>query len=92
MCIFLLNADLLSLGKEFRAAHACGKRVFVHMDLARGVGKDKEGVQVLKSIGADGMISTRTSLLKQAKEWRPAYSAARVYYGFPCGGHCRAGG
>jgi len=68
MCIFLLNADLLSLGKEFRAAHACGKRVFVHMDLARGVGKDKEGVQVLKSIGADGMISTRTSLLKQAKE------------------------
>ena len=45
-----------------------GKLFFVHMDLIEGVGKDKAGLMYLKNCGIDGIISTRSILIKQAKE------------------------
>ncbi len=66
--IFDLGANVMTVGKMISEAHAVGKTVFVHVDLAEGIGKDKYGLEYLKTLGADGIISTKTGLLRQAKE------------------------
>lgn len=40
----------------------------MHIDLAEGIGKDKYGILWLKNLGADGIISTRTQLVRAAKD------------------------
>ncbi|MBQ9801808.1 MAG: glycerol-3-phosphate responsive antiterminator [Clostridia bacterium] len=66
--IFYLKASLLTVRERVAAAHAAGKSIFVHVDLAEGVGKDRAGVTYLADLGVDGIISTRTQLLRYAKE------------------------
>ncbi len=66
--IFLLSADIFALPGFVKQAHAKDKKVFLHMDLAEGVGKDSSGVKFVKGCGVDGIITTRASLVKQAKE------------------------
>ena len=66
--IFYLRASLLTVADRVREAHAAGKMLFVHIDLAEGIGKDKTGVEFLSGIGVDGIISTRTQLLRYARE------------------------
>ena len=66
--IFYMDANLLTVQKRVRQAHEAGKYVFVHIDLANGIAKDKIGVEYLSRIGADGIISTRSSIIKTAKE------------------------
>ena len=66
--IFCLRANLLTVAEQVKAAHAAGKSLLVHLDLADGIGKDKVGIAYLASIGVDGVISTRTQLVKQAVE------------------------
>lgn len=64
---FLLNANILTLPGQIEAAHRCGKSVFVHLDLAEGLGKDHAGTAYLSRLGADGVISTRSSVIRSAK-------------------------
>ena len=66
--IFCLKASILNIAEQVRAAHAQDKCVFVHIDLADGVGKDRAGIEYLASLGIDGIISTRTQLCRQARE------------------------
>ncbi len=66
--IFWLNANILSLPEYIAKAHACGKVILVHIDLAEGLGKDPAGVRFLHRLGADGLISTRSGLIRLAKE------------------------
>lgn len=66
--VFLLEGDVMSVGEKIDAAHKNGKLIFVHIDLMKGIGKDKCGVQFLANLGADGIISTRAPLIKNAKE------------------------
>ena len=66
--IFLLSADLLSLAELTKTVHEKGKSLFLHMDLADGIGKDAVGIQFVKQCGVEGIISTRSSLIKLAKE------------------------
>lgn len=66
--IFYLEANLLTVAARVQAAHEAGKCIFVHMDLADGIGKDKAGLAYLAKCGVDGIISTRTQLLRSAKE------------------------
>lgn len=66
--IFDLGANVMTVGKIISEAHAVGKTVFVHIDLAEGIGKDRYGLEYLKAQGVDGIISTKTGLLRQAKE------------------------
>ncbi len=66
--IFLLEGDVMSVGEKIADAHEHGKAVFVHIDLMKGIGKDKCGVEFLAKCGVDGIISTRASLIKTAKE------------------------
>lgn len=66
--IFHLNANIMTITDELRAAKSKNKLVFVHIDLADGIGRDKTGICWLADSGVDGIISTRTSLIRNAKE------------------------
>ena len=66
--VFLLKANLLTLSQCVEKAHGRGKLLFVHMDLAEGLGKDRTGLSYLAGLGVDGVISTRTQLLRFARE------------------------
>jgi glycerol uptake operon antiterminator len=66
--IFLLYADILELEKCAKKAHDKAKKLFVHIDLTTGLGKDKSGIEFAKKAGIDGIISTKASLIKNAKE------------------------
>lgn len=66
--IFDLNTDLLKITKRIRLAHENNKKLFVHMDFADGIGKAESGIRFLKSIGIDGIISTRQSIIKIARK------------------------
>lgn len=66
--LFYLEAHLLTVGERVSQAHAAGKAVFVHLDLAEGIGKDREGLQYLAACGVDGIISTRAQIIRMAKD------------------------
>ena len=66
--IFDLSPNIMCLGENVKKAHEKGKKLFIHIDLAEGIGKDKFGIIYAKSFGIDGIISTRTSLIKAARE------------------------
>ena len=66
--LFLLSANVLELPELIALAHGRAKKLFLHIDLCEGVGKDAYGVRYVSSLGVDGIISTRTGLIKAAKE------------------------
>ena len=66
--VFLLNANILTVGDAVSSAHKQGKMIYVHIDLAEGVGKDHAGIKFLKNCGVDGIISTKSSMIRSAKE------------------------
>lgn len=66
--IFYLSADILTLAEKLASAHRAGKLVMVHIDLTEGLGKDRAGIAYLAKCGVDGVISTKGSLIRYAKE------------------------
>lgn len=66
--IFCLKSNLITVKDEIITARAAGKHIFIHIDLAEGIGKDRTGIEYLYNIGADGIISTRGQLIRFAKE------------------------
>jgi glycerol uptake operon antiterminator len=61
--LFLLKGDALSLAPYITEAHEQGKRVIVHVDLMSGIGKDRAGIEYLRQMGADGIITSRSQLI-----------------------------
>lgn len=67
--IFLLNAEISQLPRYVEWAEEKDKLVFLHIDLARGIGKDREGVHYLaEEVGIDGIVTTKNQLIRYAKE------------------------
>lgn len=66
--VFHLMPNIITLKKDADAAHAKGKKMFIHIDFAEGVGKDRYGVLYTKAAGVDGIISTRVNIIKLARE------------------------
>lgn len=66
--IFELSPSLMTVARRTEAIHAAGKRYFIHLDLAEGIGKDRCGIEYLKSVGVDGILSTRVSIIRVARE------------------------
>lgn len=66
--IFHLGVDLMSIPDVIKQVHDAGKYIFIHLDLAEGIGKDRAGVRYLTQCGADGIISTKAQLIRYAKE------------------------
>lgn len=66
--IFALDESIATAQSTIELAHRAGKAVFIHADLTHGIAKDKWGIEHLRSIGADGIISTHASLIRCARE------------------------
>ncbi|HEX4205500.1 MAG TPA: glycerol-3-phosphate responsive antiterminator [Ktedonobacteraceae bacterium] len=61
--LFLLKGDAFQCADFITLAHRQGKGVVVHVDLISGVGKDRAGIQYLKRIGVDAIITSRSQLI-----------------------------
>lgn len=66
--IFDLSPNIMKLDERISAAHLSNKELFIHIDLAEGIGRDKSGMLFVKNLGVDGIISTRTVMIKAARE------------------------
>ena len=66
--IFLLNTNIEIFERQAEITKKAGRKLYVHLDFAEGVGKDSYGIRFLKDLGADGIITTKPSAVKQAKE------------------------
>ena len=67
--VFLLGGSILTLPDMVEVLKKAGKYVFVHLDLCEGLGKDAAAVEwCARVLKPDGMISTRSQLLKRAAE------------------------
>ncbi len=66
--IFHLSAELTAVSDIVEKVHEQGKYIFVHLDLAEGIGKDRAGIRYLAQCGVDGVISTKAQLIRYAKE------------------------
>lgn len=66
--IFYQSANILTVAEKVRQAHQAGKYIMIHMDLAEGIGRDRSGIRFLSQCGADGIISTKSQLIRQARE------------------------
>ncbi len=66
--IFLLGCNVMTVAELIKKAHGRKKLILVHIDLADGIGKDKAGIQYLTKCEVDGIISTRSHLIRAAKE------------------------
>ena len=66
--IFNLKVSILEIAECIKRVHLKGKKIFIHIDLADGIGKDKKGVEYLAGLGVDGIITTRPQLIRYANE------------------------
>ncbi|MBQ8005929.1 MAG: glycerol-3-phosphate responsive antiterminator [Clostridia bacterium] len=66
--IFDLCPNIITLREVVEKVHAKDKKLLIHLDLAEGIGKDRCGIEYAKSIGVDGIISTRVNIIRSAKE------------------------
>ena len=66
--IFMLSPNIMDIKKQAEAVHKAGKKYFIHIDFAEGLGKDEQGILFAKELGIDGIISTRSNIIKLAKK------------------------
>lgn len=61
--LFILKGNAFQLAPIVERVHRRGKGIVVHIDLISGVGKDRSGIQYLRQIGVDAIITSRTPLV-----------------------------
>ena len=66
--IFLLSPNIGKIRRQAETVHKAGKKLFIHLDFAEGIGRDEYGIQFAKHQGVDGIISTRTNIIKLARK------------------------
>lgn len=66
--VFLTEVNILTIAERVAQAHEKNKKIFIHIDLAEGIGKDYSALIFLKNSNADGIISTKSAVLRMAKE------------------------
>ncbi|MFL5628193.1 MAG: glycerol-3-phosphate responsive antiterminator [Ktedonobacteraceae bacterium] len=67
LLLFLLKGDAFQLAPFVVQAHERGKGVVVHVDLVSGIGKDRAGIQYLRQIGIDAIITSRSQLVSAGR-------------------------
>ncbi len=65
--VFLLAGEILDLKQQIGSLQQSGKKVLVHFDLISGLGRDEAAVRYVAASGADGIVSSRTNVIKAAK-------------------------
>ncbi|WP_312650312.1 glycerol-3-phosphate responsive antiterminator [Proteiniclasticum sp.] len=67
--VFILYGDIVNLPNIVLKAKKCGKIAFVHMDLIEGLDNREISAKYVKEFTeADGIISTKSNVIKAAKE------------------------
>lgn len=67
--IFILRSKLSNLNKIVDKAMELDVLVFLHIDMVKGIGKDKEAIRYLaQEVGIDGIMTTKSYLIKMAKK------------------------
>lgn len=67
--VFLLNTDIFSAKEYVSLAKAEGRNVFLHMDLIDGLAGNTKALDYVRNrISPSGIISTKSSLIKHARE------------------------
>ncbi len=66
--IFLLYSNILTIEEHVKKVHDAGKKVLIHMDFSEGIGKDRAGLEFIKSVGMDGILTTKTHMIRPAKD------------------------
>lgn len=61
--LFILKGDAFQLAPFVAQAHKREKGVVVHVDLISGAGKDRAGIQYLRQIGVDAIITSKSHLV-----------------------------
>jgi len=67
LLLFLLKGDAFQIAPFITEAHHRGKGVVVHMDLVSGIGKDRAGIQYLRQVGVDAIITSRSQLVSAGR-------------------------
>ena len=68
--VFLLGGKLFDIKQMTERLRQRGKTVFVHLDLAEGIARDANGVQILAEIvRPDGVITTKNNLVRVIREY-----------------------
>lgn len=65
--VFYLSPNINTLREAAELTHRSEKKIFIHIDMAEGLGKDKYGIKFAKDAEIDGIISTRANMIKAAK-------------------------
>lgn len=67
--VFILYGDICSIASIVQRIHTAGKFAIVHVDLIAGLASKEVAVDFIRSqTEADGIISTRQSFIRRAKE------------------------
>ncbi|MFV0414339.1 MAG: glycerol-3-phosphate responsive antiterminator [Oscillospiraceae bacterium] len=67
--VFILYGNVLDIADIVRQIHTAGKAAIVHIDLVDGLAARDIAVEfIAKNTEADGVISTKQSLVKRARE------------------------
>lgn len=67
--IFLLCGNICDLADMITLARKKKKKMFIHLDLLGGVGKDQHMVQYIRNtFNPDGVITTKSNVVKYARE------------------------
>ena len=67
--VFILYGDICNISTLVQRIHAAGKFAIVHVDLIAGLASKEVAVDFIRSqTEADGIISTRQSFIRRAKE------------------------
>jgi len=67
LLLFLLKGDAFQMAPFVIQAHQRGKGDVVHVDLESGDGKDSAGIQYLRQMGVDAIITSRSQLVSAAR-------------------------
>lgn len=66
--VFLLHSNIMTVNQCVKEIHSAGKKVFIHVDFSEGIGKDRAGLAYLAKQGVDGILTTRTNIIRISKE------------------------
>ena len=81
--VFILFGDICSLEEIINKIKKAGKTAVVHVDLINGLSSKEIAVEYIKkNTAADGIISTKISLIKKGEGGRAVYSASIFPVGF----------
>jgi len=67
--LFILYGDIFNLPLIMKKCKEYNKLVFLHMDLIKGIGRDREGIMYLaKKELCNGIVTTKNNLISIAKK------------------------